>query len=146
MGMSILSTPKSKLITQKVNKMQLNHIITIISFFLFSTFSHAHNNTIEPEALLKLIEIQQTPLIIDVRSAQEFAQGHIQGAVNINFRSLQNDQSLNDYQNKEVILYCRSGNRAKIAAQILHKKGFQQLIDLRGHMITWQALQYPLTK
>jgi rhodanese-related sulfurtransferase len=134
----------SKLIIEKANKMQLNKIEKIISLFLFSSFSHAQSTPIEPDALLKLINTQQTPLIIDVRTAQEFTQGHIQGAINIDYRNIDHAKNLESYKDKQIIIYCHSGRRAKIASNILYKKGFKHLIDLHGHMIAWKMLNYPL--
>ena len=131
-------------IIEKVNNMQLNQIMRIISLFLFSSFAHANTGSIEPDALLKLIKKQQAPLIIDVRTAQEFAQGHIQGAINIDYRTIDQAKNLSENKDKQIIIYCRSGHRAKIASKILYQKGFENLIDLHGHMITWQALNYPL--
>lgn len=124
--------------------MKFNPISKIIMLLLFSTFAQANVMTIEPQALIELIDKQQTPLILDVRTATEFKQGHIQGAINIPYDKLAKNKQLSLYKNQHIVLYCRSGRRAQIAAQILQNRGFENLIDLNGHMISWQKGQYPL--
>ena len=121
-----------------------NHVLQILTLVLFSTFAQANSKTIEPQAVLQLIQKQQAPLILDVRSAEEFAQGHIPGAINISYQSLPQNQQLNAYKEQDIVIYCRSGRRAQIASKVLQDKGFKQLIDLKGHMIAWQKLHYPL--
>jgi len=61
-------------------------------------------------------------LIIDVRTKEEFKTGHIQEALNIPIEVLENSYHLIP-QNKELIVYCRSGSRSAIAAMILRKRG-----------------------
>ncbi|WP_022942816.1 rhodanese-like domain-containing protein [Psychromonas hadalis] len=127
--------------------MDLKHLLKILPLLLFSAFSQAKMQQLEPQVLLKLIQDQQAPLILDVRSTGEFQQGHIQGAINISYDLLgAKSELLNDYKNRLIVVYCRSGRRAQVAYQILQKKGFKQLIDLKGHMILWQQRQYPLVR
>jgi phage shock protein E len=124
--------------------MNLNNMIALLILVLFSTFAQADIKTIEPQNVLKLIETHQAPLILDVRSAKEFDQGHIPGAINISYQDLSKSQKLNAYKELDIIIYCRSGRRARIAANILQEKGFKKLYDLHGSIIAWQKLNYPL--
>lgn len=81
-------------------------------------------------------------ILIDVRTPEEFASGHIPGAVNISVDELA--QRLNEIpQDKPVVLYCRSGNRSNQAAQILERAGYTQIYDLGG-IITWVQQGYPV--
>jgi phage shock protein E len=52
-------------------------------------FNNANAQQISPQQLLELIELQQAPTILDVRSEKEFQQGHIQGAINISYEQLE---------------------------------------------------------
>lgn len=122
-----------------------NHVLQILTLVLFSTFAQANSKTIEPQAVLQLIQKQQAPLILDVRSAEEFAQGHIPGAMNIAYENLPENQQLNAYKKQDIILYCRSGKRAQIASKMLQEQGFKKLFELNGHLLAWQQLHYPLT-
>ncbi|HEY5715738.1 MAG TPA: rhodanese-like domain-containing protein, partial [Psychromonas sp.] len=126
---------------------KINDTIKITILLLLSSFCHAQVMQIEPQQLLKQIQDQQSLTIVDVRSEAEYAQGHIAGAINIPYdQILKHKDKLSAYKNQNVILYCHSGRRAKIAAATLQAEGLTQLSDLNGHMILWQKLHYPLVK
>lgn len=81
-------------------------------------------------------------ILIDVRTPEEFASGHIPGAVNIAVDELA--QRLNEVpQDIPVVLYCRSGNRSGQAAQLLDRAGYAQIYDLGG-IATWAQQGYPV--
>ena len=80
--------------------------------------------------------------LIDVRTPQEFAGGHIAGAVNIPVEELAGRIG-EVTQDQPVVVYCRSGNRSAQAAQILDQAGFAPVYDLGG-VIAWQQAGYPL--
>lgn len=81
-------------------------------------------------------------LLVDVRTPEEFATGHIAGAVNISLQSLpQRMDSLP--KDQPIVLYCRSGNRSNTAAQMLARAGYTQVYDLGG-IIDWRAQGLPL--
>ena len=81
-------------------------------------------------------------VLLDVRTPEEFASGHIPGAVNISVESLA--QRLGEVpQDKPVVVYCHSGSRSNQAAQILEKAGYSQIYDLGG-IVTWMQQGYPV--
>jgi rhodanese-related sulfurtransferase len=86
---------------------------------------------------------QQTPhLLLDVRTPQEFNGGHIAGAVNIPLQSL--PQRINELpQDRSIVLYCRSGNRSRTAANMLAGAGYSDVYDLGG-IIKWQRSGLPV--
>lgn len=127
--------------------MRVKHFFKLLTLLLVCTFVSANIQHIDAQALLTLIQQQKAPLILDVRSQQEYQQGHIKGAINIPYDQLKsNSELLNSQQNSEIIIYCRSGARAEKAYKTLHSKGFTQLIYLKGHMNLWQQFHYPLIK
>ncbi|REE80713.1 rhodanese-related sulfurtransferase [Lutibacter oceani] len=80
--------------------------------------------------------INQT--IIDIRTPQEYKQGYIEGAVNINyFDSSFLDQVSKFDKSKPIFIYCRSGNRTSSASKKLLKLGFTEVYDLQGGIISW---------
>ncbi|MDH4234717.1 MAG: rhodanese-like domain-containing protein, partial [Gallionella sp.] len=84
------------------------------------------------------IKTNHTHLILDVRSPQEYAEGHIPGAVNISFDQLSSRLAeIGSYKDKDVVLYCKSGRRAGIAANTLQAAGFSKLLHLDGDMNAW---------
>lgn len=69
-------------------------------------------------------------VVIDVRTPQEFASGHIQGALNIDHSVIAQRISMAGVaKDDEVILYCRSGNRSGIAMQTLNKLGYTRVLN-----------------
>ena len=84
---------------------------------------------------LKNPEVQ----IIDVRTPQEFGEGHIPDAVNINLDSEDFYEQMDCLdKDKPVAVYCRGGRRSKIAAERFVGKGFE-VTELDGGIITWEG-------
>ncbi len=74
------------------------------------------------------------PILVDVRTPQEFKQGHIDGAININVMdpSFKDEMAKLDAKNKPLMLYCRSGNRSGRAMRILKNEGYTNMYNLLG--------------
>lgn len=78
--------------------------------------------------------------LLDVRTAAEFAAGHLPGAVNLDVQSpdfAQRAATLDPGRNYAV--YCHSGNRSKVAMTALARSGFTHLFDLAGGIGAWQS-------
>ncbi len=72
-------------------------------------------------------------LVIDVRSADEYAAGHIKHAINIPLEQLESRlDEINAYKDKNVVLYCNTGNRSGKALDLLKQKGFNVLMNAPG--------------
>ncbi len=77
--------------------------------------------------------------IIDVREADEYQQGHIEGAANIPLGRLIRDSSLGIApRDKEVVIHCKSGGRGQIACEFLEKIGYTNIKNLIGGFKAWQ--------
>ncbi len=78
------------------------------------------------------------PLILDVRTPEEYKAGHIPGAVNINIQDPDFIDQVEALGEKEAYLvYCRSGNRSAKACQILAGHGHENLYNLSGGILEW---------
>ena len=77
--------------------------------------------------------------IVDVRTPEEFSEGAISNAININVNgeSFESDIQKLD-KNQPVYVYCRSGARSQKAAEKMIALGFTQVIDLEGGYLSWQ--------
>lgn len=112
----------------------------LVLFLAMSSTSFAEVTGIAQDALMQRIKADHAQLILDVRSPEEYKEGHIPGAINI-----PHDQmgarlaEISSHKNKEVVLYCRSGRRVAIAADILQSAGFSKLLHLDGDMYDWQS-------
>lgn len=70
-------------------------------------------------------------VIIDVRTPEEFASGHLDGALNIDVSSLDFDQKIIELDPKvRYLIYCRSGNRSAQALARMNGLGFTDMVDL----------------
>jgi rhodanese-related sulfurtransferase len=100
---------------------------------------------IEPAELAGLIASAEPPVILDVRSPEEFASGHIPGAVNIPYDQLSERLAASGLSpTDEIVVHCESGRRAQIAETALRDSGYTDVRDLTGHMAAWRAGGYPL--
>ncbi len=82
--------------------------------------------------------------VIDVRQAQEYADGHIQGATLIPLNELHN-RLAELPKDRELVVVCRSGARSGIATHQLKAAGYQAL-NLSGGMIAWSRARLPITR
>jgi len=90
------------------------------------------------------IEDGTAPLILDVRRPDEFAAGHLPGAMNISHDELGDRLSeLGTELDVEIVVYCRSGRRAGVAEAVLGEAGYTNIRDLEGHFLEWQAAGRP---
>lgn len=103
---------------------------------------------IDQSALLKRIEGKDSSLIVlDVRTPQEFAAGHVPGAINLPYTHLPARISeLRDAASKDIVVYCATAVRAERAALRFRENGFTRLLHLDGDMKQWQENQRPVEK
>lgn len=85
------------------------------------------------------------PVVIDVRTSEEFAAGHIPGALNIPFDQVAERISEVDAPNG-VALYCMVGPRARKGESALLGTGYTSVLHLEGGMAAWQAAGFPVEK
>ena len=84
-------------------------------------------------------------VVLDVRTSGEFESGHIANSVNIDVEagSFENEIANLD-KNARYAVYCHSGRRSGIAAELMEKNGFKEIHNLKDGIISWQAAGYPL--
>jgi rhodanese-related sulfurtransferase len=91
---------------------------------------------------------QKTPgaVLLDVRTPWEFATGHLEGALNVDF---ENPTFTSEVQKldktKPYFLYCRSGNRSGQAIAIMKKEGFKNITELEGGIVSNQGALHLIT-
>jgi rhodanese-related sulfurtransferase len=83
--------------------------------------------------------------VLDVRTPQEYAEGHVPGAVNVPYDQLAS-RLAEVPKDKDVVLYCKSGRRAGIAADVLAANGYKRLSHLEGDMNAWVEKGRPIAK
>ena len=95
--------------------------------------------TISSTEAQQMIEDNKDALILDVRTAAEYESGHIPNAVNLSNEDIQAGKvdSLKD-KSQLIMVYCRSGNRSRQAAQKLAELGYTNVVDFGG-IQSWQG-------
>ena len=111
---------------------------------LVSMGCKAQTTQLTPDEFEAKIKQAKTYIVLDVRTPQEYGNGHIDGATNIDFR---NENFLNQAKvinkNKTVFVYCLSGGRSAGAAKALSEAGFKDIVELKGGMTKWLAGSKP---
>jgi thioredoxin len=97
------------------------------------------------EFAAKIKELPGAP-IIDVRSPEEFANGHVQNARNINWNGSDFDAQISKFDKSQPILvYCLSGGRSGSAASQMRSQGFKEVYEMEGGMMQWRSARLPET-
>lgn len=97
--------------------------------------------------LARGLRTERPPVLLDVRSAQEFASGHIPGAVHAPLPSLLAVvHAAAPDKHALVVLVCELGPRAQLARVLLKMRGYRNLDLLDGHMAGWRNADRPLEK
>ncbi len=100
--------------------------------------------TMSQKELMVRTKSEMNTFVLDVRSPKEYDSGHIPGAVNINHTELSNHlEKLRGYKDKDVVVYCERGVRAKKAQRILRTAGFSHVYHLKGDMARWRNRKLP---
>jgi phage shock protein E len=86
-------------------------------------------------------------IIIDVRTPEEYAQGHLENAILIDYN---NDSFKTEIKklnrNKKYLIYCRTGNRSAGARDFMQASGFMDINHMDGGITEWQSRGYPVVK
>ncbi|UAB78792.1 rhodanese-like domain-containing protein [Erythrobacter sp. SCSIO 43205] len=87
-----------------------------------------------------LLEGESAPQVIDVRTPEEFAAGHIEGATNINFMSGDFAAEIAKLDKSQpYLLHCKSGNRSAKALAEMESQGFENIAHMTGGYDAWEA-------
>ncbi|MGK5093191.1 rhodanese-like domain-containing protein [Deltaproteobacteria bacterium TL4] len=105
---------------------------------------------ISPQESLALIQKNdKNPdfVLLDVRTPEEFSQGHLRGAVLLNFKAPTFSEALGQLdKHKTYLLYCHSGRRSGETLTIMGKLGFQQVSNMSGGIVGWNENHLPVEK
>lgn len=111
----------------------------IIVFVIVTKFNNRGIKHMNVENALELVK-DSTVTILDVRSPEEFAQGHLQKARLIPVGEIADRiGELSLLKDKKILVYCHAGNRSAAASRILMKNGFTSVENLDGGIAAWTA-------
>jgi len=116
-------------------------LLGLVLFYFIQRSEPVSARTIAPaDYQSEFVESGAAHLLLDVRTPEEFASGHIAGAVNIPLDTLESRMS-EVPKDQPVVVYCRSGNRSAQAADLLEEAGYSNIRDLGG-ITAWTAAGY----
>lgn len=109
--------------------------------------SQTHNSAtrlVDVMSLAKAMDTKQVSVLVDVRSPEEFSEGHVAGSLNLPLGDLERRvDELARWKANEVWVICRSGRRSAAAASILGARGFQ-VADVGGGVEGWRSAGFNL--
>ena len=126
--------------TKKISMFAIICITFIFTCLLCScTSSPGTYRQISQEEAASLMKTESDYIILDVRTPAEFAQDHIPNAINIAVADITDvpPAELSD-KDQLIMVYCRSGNRSKVAAQRLADMGYSNVVEFGG-INTWNG-------
>ena len=103
-------------------------------------------NTIVPKDAEKIIG-EGGVVVLDVRSPEEYAKGHIAGARNMNINDARFADNLRTLdRNKKYVVYCLAGGRGGRAVSLMMELGFKDAKNLMGGITVWESEGLPVEK
>ena len=121
--------------------------ILMLSILGFIGCTAQNGSSIDSKEAYRLIKADANIAILDVRTAKEFADGHVAGAVNIDVNQADFAQKIDELdRSKTYIVYCRSGRRSSKAVGIMAAKGFKNLYNVSDGFLGWNKNGLPFEK
>lgn len=123
-----------------MKKLWVLSVIAVLFLSACSPSDTKEENTayhkVTPEEAKEMMD-NETVTIVDVRTAEEYAEGHVPGAILVDNNTIGKDQpkELPD-KDAKLLIYCRSGKRSKAASDKLVEMGYQNVYDFGG-IIDW---------
>jgi phage shock protein E len=101
--------------------------------------------SITPKELLERLGTEAAPIVLDVRSPFEYQMGHVPGAYNLEDRQVPGRiEELKQLADREIVVYCEVGPRARWVESYLRQNGFTNVRHLVGDFSGWQRSGNPV--
>lgn len=119
-----------------------SYFLFLLPLLMLSCMSNAQK--LSPQAFQAGIVATPNAQVLDVRTPKEFAEGHIQNALNVDWTGDNFTQGISSLdKTRPVYVYCLSGGRSADAASEMRKMGFKNVLELKGGILNWRAAQMP---
>lgn len=118
--------------------------IAVLSLSAGSCQSAPNGDQLKPEAFKQKLDGMSNEVVLDVRTPEEYAEGHLEGAMNVDWQGDNFEQGVSALdKSKPVFVYCLAGVRSAAAAKHLRGMGFKEVYDMEGGMLKWRAAGLP---
>lgn len=119
-------------------------VLICLAMLLAAAPAAASRPDVAPAAVAELARRDDAPLVLDVRTPEEYAAGHVPGAILIPHDQLAGRLAELD-RDRWVLVYCRSGRRADAAQSVLERAGFE-VRQIEGSWLRWEAEGHPVER
>jgi len=122
-------------------------LVVVLALLVKTSFpGGAGGNSVDPGDATHLIN-RDDALVIDTRTASEYADGHIINAIHAPIDQIKSQlDKLSKHRDKPIIVACQSGSRSATACRELRKAGFEKVYNLKGGLLAWKNANLPLTR
>ena len=118
--------------------------LLVVSILLIRSNAIKGGKKITPQDLINLTN-QDAAQLIDLRSSNEFDDGHITGSINIPYTDLEDRiHEIKNQEDKSLVLICDTGSQSANAGEVLNKSGFEKTVILSGGIGAWRLDNLPL--
>ncbi len=131
----------------------MKHTLIIAMSFVLALFSCSETKSQDTKSDLSAQEfadqIKNSPngIVLDVRTAGEYSEGHLSKALNIDWYAKDFDSQVKNLdKTKPIFVYCKVGGRSASAADRLRALGFTKVYELAGGILAWEAAKMPVEK
>lgn len=126
--------------------MKKKHLIAVALVALVVPVASSCASSSAEKDTIAIMSLTPVSTVIDVRTAEEFAEGHVQGAKNLDIENGSFEAALAGLdKDASYSLYCRSGRRSAIAVDLMIKAGFTKVSDLGSLESAATSLSLPIT-
>lgn len=131
-----------------------NHLLlwaglaAVLIMLIKSEYEHqlSKASQLSPTNAIRLMNNDES-LVIDVREATEYKNGHLSAAKNMPFSTIKDKlQDIAKYKDKNVLAYCASGAISAKTCRMLKKEGFSKVHNISGGINNWLEAKLPITK
>jgi thioredoxin 1 len=119
-------------------------VLVALFLVLFTTAQDNAQYNLNAREFAAAIQVKPSPVVIDVRTLEEFESGHIERALNYDWRGKQFLNQIEGLDRKQAVyVYCMSGGRSAAAAQKMREEGFEKVYELKGGILQWRSESLP---
>ena len=133
--------------------MQLPRLLCLLALFLVSVAGFGQSagkvvyKELEPAAFQKTLRNTPGAILLDVRTAEEYGEGHLARARNVDYKRDDFRQQVGQLdKSKPYFVYCKAGMRSDKAADIMKELGFRQVYTLDGGIDEWEDEDLPVER
>ena len=122
-------------------------LIVVLILSSFTVIEAQNKIEVNSKKVSKMIRKDKKLIVLDVRTADEFKEGHINGAINIDIRqpdALEKIDKLD--RNAKYIVHCRTNHRSKIASDHMVQSGFKTVYQMMDGITGWNQNKLPVVK